>query len=159
MLGRRRKRSVTGRSAAARWRRASTSSTSSWRQRAGRRNRSARCLGQVGVQRGDHLGALADCRGYALDRGGANVADGEHAAPAGLQRVLMIARIGTGQHKAFGIERDAGAGKPIGVRLGADEQEQVANVTPHLWSGFLPGGVDPPAYGFENAVAASRPLT
>jgi len=77
------------------------------------------------VQRGDHLGALADRRGDAFDRGCANVADGEHAAPAGLQRVLMIARIGTGQHKAFGIERDAGAGKPIGVRLGADEQEQV----------------------------------
>ena len=44
-------------------------------------------LREIGVQRRDHLRAFADRGGDALDRAGADVADGEDAAAVGLQRV------------------------------------------------------------------------
>jgi hypothetical protein len=75
------------------------------------------------MQRRDDLSALADRGGDPLDRRCADIADGEDAAPAGLQRMAKTAGVGAGQHEALGVQLNAGAGKPIGVRLGADEQE------------------------------------
>ena len=43
------------------------------------------------MQSGDHLGAVADRRGDPLDRAGADVADGEDAAPAGFERQSAVA--------------------------------------------------------------------
>ena len=57
--------------------------------------RSARRVGQIGVERGHHLRALADRGGHPLDRAGADVADGEDARQAGLQR-RAVGRLGAG---------------------------------------------------------------
>ncbi len=61
-----------------------------------------------------------------------------------------LAGVRAGQHKTLGVERDAGAGQPIGVRLGADEEEQVADRPPHLCR--RPRLT--PAHRLEHAVAA-----
>ena len=57
--------------------------------------------GEIGVQRGDHLGALADGGGDPLDRSGAHVADGEHAGAVGFQRVTPLAAVIAGAHEAL----------------------------------------------------------
>ena len=89
------------------------------------------------MQRCDHLSTLADRGGDPLDRRCTDIADGEDAAPAGLQHMSKRAGVGAGQHKALGVERNARAGKPIGVRLGADEEKQVANGPLHILSGAI----------------------
>src|SRR5256885_11421266 len=55
--------------------------------------------GEVSVDRGDDLGAIADRCGNALDRVGADVADREHAAAAGLERETVAARVLAGHDK------------------------------------------------------------
>src|SRR5262249_17847357 len=54
------------------------------------------------------------------------------AAAAGFQWMAAFGGVRSGQHESLGIERDAGAGEPIRVRLRADEEEQVPNWPPHL---------------------------
>ena len=61
----------------------------------------------------------------ALDRAGAHVTDGEDPAPAGLERVARATHLGARQHESALVEPDAGVRQPVGVGLGADEQEQV----------------------------------
>ena len=98
----------------------------------------------------NHLRAFPDRCRDALDRTGAHIANGEDAAPAGLQGMAITARIAAGKHKALGIERDAGTRKPIGIRIGANKQEQVADRPPHVLSIVAP----PPADRLQHAVAA-----
>ena len=87
--------------------------------------------GQERMQRRHHLRALADRRRDALDRAGAHVADRKDAP-----RLVSSGRrphaSRAGQHEPLGIQRHAGSGQPIGVRIRADEQEQVANRPPHF---------------------------
>ena len=58
-----------------------------------------------------------------------------NAAPAGLERAAIFAGVGAGQHEALGIERHARAFEPSGVRIGADEQEQVPGGPAHFFAG------------------------
>ena len=84
-------------------------------------------LREIGVQRGHHLRAFADGGGDALDRAGAHVADREDAAAVGLERMAPGAHLRPGADEALGVQRDAALRQPVGVRIGADEQEQMAD--------------------------------
>ena len=94
--------------------------------------RRLRRVAEKAVDRRHHLRALADRAADPLDRAGAHVADREHAGHGGFQRGDRPAAIRfalrAGQHEAAAIERDAAAVEPAGRGIGADEQEQVADV-------------------------------
>src|SRR6266568_5264600 len=81
---------------------------------------------EIGVQRGDHLGTLADRGGDALDRAGAHVADGEDAGAARLQRMLRRPALLAGAHEALVVQRHRAAREPAGIWIGADEEKQMA---------------------------------
>src|ERR1700722_6842050 len=104
------------------------------------------------MQRRHDLCAFADGCSDAFDGSRANVTDGEDTAPARLQGMPLAAGIFAGQHEPFAVERNATAGKPIGIRVGADEQEQMANRSPHFFS----GGAETPANLIQYAVAAFK---
>jgi len=90
------------------------------------------------VQRRHHLGALADRRGHPLDRAGTHIADGEDAAAAGFQRTTRAVGVPAVQDlavqscpfKSWPVSTNPwgpmppGPGQPIGVRLGADEENR-----------------------------------
>jgi hypothetical protein len=61
------------------------------------------------------LRTFADGGGDALDRFRTDIADGENTAPARFQCMPVVPGILASQHKAFAVERDAGA---IGSRSG-----------------------------------------
>ena len=92
-----------------------------------RRDGIAASLREIGVQRGDHLGAFADGGGDALDRSGAHVADGEDAVAARLQRMTPRSEVGARADEALGVERHVGLREPVRVRIGTDEQEEMAD--------------------------------
>src|SRR5258708_24588231 len=96
---------------------------------------------EIGVQRGDHLGALADGGGHALDRAGAHVADGEYPRAARLQRMAPVAA--TRAHEALRVQRDIAAREPAGVGIGADEEKEVADPARRL----IAARAVAPAYG------------
>jgi hypothetical protein len=80
-------------------------------------------------------GALSNGRRDAFSRAGPHVADGEHAGLAGLERqdspagrACALSKICSGHHEAFVVHRDAML-EPSGVRIGANEQEEVAERT------------------------------
>src|SRR5437867_11245665 len=83
-------------------------------------------LGEEGVQRRDDLRSLPHRGRDPFHRTRAHVADGEHAGPAGLEWPAIGADIRTGAHEPLVVERDVAAGQPIGVRLGAGEEEEAA---------------------------------
>src|SRR5262245_10588918 len=88
-----------------------------------------RLRGEVAVECGNDLRAFTDRSGDALDRTRAYVADGEDSAPAGFQKLAGgIVEFGAGEHEAFTIERDAGVTQPVGVGVGTDEEEEMADV-------------------------------
>ena len=95
--------------------------------------RSASRSVQKMVDEGDRHAAFADRRGDALDGTEAHVAAGEHARHAGFQQERIavelppagLDHIAAGQHVAAGIPDDRG-GKPIRLRVGADEDEQTS---------------------------------
>jgi hypothetical protein len=79
---------------------------------------------------GDDCGALAHGGGDALDGGGADVADREDAGAVGFEGLrgrLALGAGGAGDDEAGFVEFDA-ALQPVGVGIGADEQEDVAHV-------------------------------
>ena len=78
---------------------------------------------QVTMYRRHDLRTLADRRSNPFDRPGADIADGENTGTSSFQLTTIAAGIGTGQHKALRVECHSGSGKPIGIWLGADEQE------------------------------------
>src|SRR5260221_1788704 len=82
-------------------------------------------LREIGVQRGHHLGALADGGGHALDRAGAHVADGEYPRAARLQRMAPVAA--AGPHEALRVQRDIAVREPARVGICADAEEEVAD--------------------------------
>ena len=73
-----------------------------------------------------HRGPLAHGRSDSLGRAGANVTDRKHTRPAGFERErrapLPAAAFRARQHEPLVVEGNA-AIEPIGIRLGADEQE------------------------------------
>src|SRR3989442_6518783 len=95
-------------------------------------------LGEEGVQRRDDLRSLPDRGRDPFHRTGAHVADGEHAGPAGLEGPAIGADIRTGAHEPLVVERYVAAGQPIGVRLGADEEEEVPDQPAHLLARLSP---------------------
>src|SRR5215469_7559937 len=101
------------------------------------------------MQRGDNLRALANCRSDALDRVRAYIADGEDAAPRGLQSMAPASSIAASENEALCVECDARTFKPICIRVRADEEEQMIDRT----ACFL-AGADLPAHAFQHAVAA-----
>jgi hypothetical protein len=77
---------------------------------------------QVGVYRRHYLRAFANGGGDAFYRLCPDIADGEHAAPGGLQCMAALScRVGTRENETLGVERDPGAAKPIGIWFSADE--------------------------------------
>src|SRR5262249_40478929 len=56
------------------------------------------------------------------------------------------------EHKAFGIECDARSGKPVGVRIRADEEKEVADLPPRL----LPGDAIPRAHRLQHAISTFK---
>jgi len=94
-------------------------------------------VGKEAVQGRHHLGAFAHRGGDPLDRARADIADGEHTAPAAFQEPAIAGGL-SGQHEAIGIERHVRVGEPIGVGLRADEQEEVADRLPHVLAGGAP---------------------
>ena len=107
---------------------------------------------QVRVQRRHHLSAFADCRSHALDRFCAHVADGEDAAAGGFQRMAFGSGLRSGENETLRVESDAGTGKPIRIRVGADEQEQMVDRASH----FPAGCALPPAHRIQHAIAAFK---
>ena len=80
------------------------------------------------MDRGDDLRAVANRCRNALNRAGANVADREHAVAAGFERQEAGPRqFVASQHEAAVVELESRGGEPIGVRLGADEGEEVTD--------------------------------
>src|SRR5262249_40863211 len=90
--------------------------------------------GQSGMQRCDHLRALADGRGHALDRGRAHVPNRKNPVPAGLQRIAGFIAVSAGQYEALGVQCDARSRQPAGVRICPDEQKKVLNEPAHFLS-------------------------
>src|SRR5665213_4317571 len=84
------------------------------------------------MQRRHHLGALADRAADPLDRTRAHVADREYAGHRRFQHrrclPVTLAALCAGHHKAAAIDHDAAAIEPAGGGIGADEQEQVADI-------------------------------
>ena len=73
----------------------------------------------------DHRGAFADRGGDALGRAGPNIADREDARQAGFERQPdAVALRRAGDDEALLVDLDA-AMQPIGIGVGADEEEQV----------------------------------
>src|SRR6476469_4969100 len=95
-----------------------------------------RRVSEIFVDRGDDLRAVADRGGDTLDRAGADVADGEHAAAAGLQRQALVAKVLAGEDEAARVELQPRGDEPVGIRFGADKGEQVAYRPPSLGAGF-----------------------
>ena len=84
-----------------------------------------------GVDRRDDLGAFADRASDALDRTGPHVADGENAGHRGLEsrprRVRAVICPAAGRHETRLVDRNSAALQPIRRRVGADEEEDVAD--------------------------------
>src|SRR5439155_8181296 len=95
-------------------------------------------LGEEGVQCRDDLRPLSHCGRDAFHRTGPHVADGEHAGAAGLEWPATHADIRTGAHEPLVVERDVAAGQPTGVRVGADEEEEVLDWPAQLLAGSSP---------------------
>src|SRR4029079_16501114 len=97
-----------------------------------RLKRRFRGIAEITVQGCDHLGALADGAADALDRAGADVAHGVDAGHGGFQRrdepALVQLGLRAGDDEAATIERDTAAVEPAGGGIGADEQEEVADL-------------------------------
>ena len=70
----------------------------------------------------DDHGSLADRGRAALDRSGADVADGEDAGRARLEDAVGAGSL-AGEHEAVVVERDRAA-EPLGARRGAEEEEE-----------------------------------
>ena len=100
------------------------------------------------MQRGDNLRALANCRSDALDRVRAYIADGEDAAPCGLQSMAPASSIAASENEALCVECDARTSKPVRVRVRTDEEEQMIDRTAY----FLVSA-DLPAHGFQRAAS------
>src|SRR4029453_9032782 len=102
------------------------------------------------MQRRHHLGTLADGGGDALHRAAAHVTDREDPAAAGLERVPLAGPgLGSRAYEALGVERDAPR-EPRGVRVGADEEEELRDLALAL----LAAVARAPADGFEAPVVA-----
>ncbi len=122
------------------------------RDRRGLIRRRGERIGEEGMQRGDDLRTFAHRGGDALHRARAHVADGEDSMTAGFQRLAVGAgQVATGEHEAFTIKLHARVPKPGGIRVGADEQEQV------LDGAVLLAPLMPPADRLEPAVLAFEP--
>src|SRR5262245_32980361 len=92
----------------------------------------SRSRGQVAVQRGDDLRAFANGCTDALERAGTNVADRKDARDAGLERIRRalgreFAAAPAGDHKPGLVDFNPAIGKPGRRRIGADEQEDIAD--------------------------------
>src|SRR5262245_62433596 len=99
----------------------------------------SRSLRVDGVDELDRRRALADGRGDALHAAGADVADGEDAGDAGLERIggarqrplrrreLLVAEVDAGLHEPLLVDLEA-AVEPLGVGTRAGHQEEVAHV-------------------------------
>src|SRR6266540_4058528 len=85
-----------------------------------------------------------------LRRPAANVPDREHSVQARLEGASPGGDVGTRLHEAFRIERDAGARKPSRVRVRADEEEEMTDLSLRLLAGE---GV-PPADRLQNAAVS-----
>src|SRR5262245_8438372 len=79
---------------------------------------------------GDDLRALTDGGGDTLRRAGADVTDREHAVAARLQRRPTVAEVGADE--ALRVTLDVRLVQPGGVRLGADQEEEMADRAPRL---------------------------
>ena len=87
--------------------------------------------GQILMDQRDDGRAFPDRAAHALDGTRTDVADGEHARHGRLERGRQAARRAdrarlARQHEAMRITRHATAVEPIGLGVGADEQEHVA---------------------------------
>jgi hypothetical protein len=97
---------------------------------------------------GDHLRALADRGGDALRRARAHVADREDPVAARLQRRPTVAEVGADE--ALRVAFDVRLVQPGGVRLGADQEEQMPDLAPRL----LGRRQRAPAHRLEDPVCA-----
>lgn len=86
------------------------------------------CRSKISMKCGNDLRAFANAGRDALDRSGAHVTDGEDARHARFQRMAVFSGAHTRHHEALRIELDAGIGQPIGFRVGADEEKEVADI-------------------------------
>jgi hypothetical protein len=80
----------------------------------------------------DNGGAFANGRCDPLGRAGPDVADGEYARPAGFEgersavdRAVSVGELAACDHETFPVDFDTLV-QPAGIRVGADEQEDVA---------------------------------
>src|SRR5258705_377325 len=80
--------------------------------------------GEIGVDLRHDGGALADRAADALHRARAHVADRENARHARLQRQLQVLRR---RDEAAVVDRHVATLEPLGARLGAEEEEHVAD--------------------------------
>jgi len=79
------------------------------------------------MQRSDHLGAFTHGGCYAFDGTGAHVTNREHAGEARLQRMVPFSAIASRAYKAFPVQCHVALRQPVRVRVGTDEQKQVAD--------------------------------
>ena len=79
-------------------------------------------MGEPLVDEADDHRSLADCRGAALDRSGANVADSEDAGRARLEDAVGAGSL-AGEHEAVVVESHRAA-EPLGAGRRAEEEEE-----------------------------------
>ena len=87
---------------------------------------------EVPMDPGDHRGTLSDRSSGPLHRAGTDIADGEDARHAGLERCrrrpARHGRRGARQDVAVGIDCDSAALQPMRLRVGADEKKEIADL-------------------------------
>src|SRR5215813_8774795 len=92
---------------------------------------------EQGLQLTNDRRAFADRRGDTFRGARADVADGEDAGNAGLEASRPGAL--AGEHEASVVEGDGAGAQPTGVRVSADESEEVADGLDDLCRAVAPG--------------------
>src|SRR3954454_16121167 len=108
------------------------------------RRRRVRRVRQEPMKRRHHLRPFADRGCDPFDRTAPYVANGEDALAARFERP-SLASVKARQNEALRIKYHAGVRKPVRVRFGADEQEQVAD-----WPLDFVARLEAPSYCFKH---------
>ena len=80
------------------------------------------------MDRCNNLRALTHRRGDTFHRTGAHIADGEDAGAVRLERKAAWRCEGLGANEILAVAFNVRQGKPVGVRCGAYQKEEMVNI-------------------------------
>src|ERR1700730_6938955 len=86
------------------------------------------------MKRRHDLGAFADGSSHPLDRAWAHVADGEDTLAIRFQRMTPHSVVDSCPDKAFLVQRHTAFREPVRIRIGSDEQKEMADRVCHLFA-------------------------